>query len=68
MAKALLGYLGVGQELRMAAELRRLQARLRELETEVARLRAVNEALAESVTVSDDLLSLTVSSHEPALT
>lgn len=61
MAKALLGHVGVGSDLRLADEVRRLRGRIAELETELARARAVNEALAASVTVEDDLSTLTES-------
>jgi hypothetical protein len=67
MAKALLGHVGPAPDFRLVADVRRLQARVCELEAEVARLRAVNEALTSHVTVSDDLL-LAVSNPEPALT
>jgi hypothetical protein len=61
MAKALLGHVGVGTDLRLADEVRRLRGRIAELEAELARTRAVNEALAASVTVEDDLSTLTES-------
>ena len=67
MAKALLGHVGVAPDLRLIDDVRRLRARVVELEGEVARLRAINAALSAHVTVSDDLL-LTVSEAEPALT
>jgi outer membrane protein TolC len=64
MAKALLGHVGVGPDLRLAAEVRRLRARVAELETELAQAR---EALVVQVGmhVDDDLRVLT---EEPALT
>src|SRR3954471_5506651 len=68
MAKALLGHVGIGSDLRLAAEVRRLRARVQELESELARVRAANQALSASVTVDDDLLRLTLSESEPALT
>ena len=70
MAKALFGHVGVGQDLRMAAEMRRLRQRVRDLEDEVDRLRAAHEALTPSLVddVADDLISLSVSEAEPALT
>jgi len=61
MAKALFGHVGVGTDLRLADEVRRLRGRIAELEAELARARAVNEALAASVTVEDDLSTLTES-------
>ena len=64
MAKALLGHVG-GHDARMVFEVRRLQQRVRELESEVLALRAENDALASSVTPSN-LISLEVS-KEPAL-
>ena len=67
MAKALLGHVGLAPDFRLAADVRRLQLRVTELEAEVARLRAVNEALSARMTVTDDLL-LTVPDAEPALT
>jgi hypothetical protein len=65
MAKALLGHVGVGTDLRLAAEVRRLRTRVRDLEIALARAQAVNEALAAQVDVSDDLRAL---EGEPALT
>ena len=56
MAKALLGHIGP-VDVRSAAELRRLVVRVRELEAEVLRLRAENDALAAAVQ-HDDLLRL----------
>jgi hypothetical protein len=67
MAKALFGHVGVGQDLRLVAEMRRLRQRVRDLEDEVDRLRAANDALTPT-TVADDLISLAVSEAEPALT
>lgn len=61
MAKALLGHVGVGTDLRLAAEVRRLRARVMELEAELAQARA---ALLD-VHVDDDIRVLT---EEPALT
>lgn len=66
MAKALLGHVGIGNDLRMAAEVRRLTARVRELEAELAQTRAANEALLASMTVEDDISR--ISHAEPALT
>ena len=67
MAKALLGHVGIGPDPRLLDEVRRLRARVVELEAEVARVRAANDALAAHVVVEDDLRTLTIDS-EPALT
>lgn len=64
MAKALLGHVG-GPDVRMLSEVRRLHQRVRELESEVLRLRSENDAFAASMTHSD-LISLEVV-KEPAL-
>ncbi|MGH8869857.1 MAG: hypothetical protein ACRDYU_17910 [Actinomycetes bacterium] len=63
MAKALLGHVG-GPDPRLVLEMRRLQQRVRELETELVRLQTENEALATSQTPA--MVRLEVS--EPALT
>ena len=60
MAKALFGHVGAGTDLRLADEVRRLRARVTELEAELTRVRAANDALAASLTVEDDLSTLTV--------
>lgn len=57
MAKALLGHVG-GTDLRLVDEVRRLRGRICELEAELARVRAVNDALAAAVPVEDDLSTL----------
>ena len=62
MAKALLGHVGPF-DARSVAEVRRLTLRVRELEAEILRLRAENDALAAAVQ-HDDLLTLT---EEPVL-
>ena len=62
MAKALIGHVG-GPDPRMIMEMRRLQERVRTLESEVLRLRAENDALA-GVT-DEQLINLEV--KEPAL-
>jgi hypothetical protein len=67
MAKALLGHVGLVPDQLLVSDLRRLRARVVELEAEVERLRAVNEALTSRIAVSDDLL-LTVPEAEPAYT
>lgn len=63
MAKAILGHVG-GPDPRMLAEMRRLQRRVVELETELMRVRAENETLSTELH-RVELLSVT---HEPALT
>ena len=65
MAKALLGHLG-GPDPVVMAELARLRRRTRDLEDELERLRAANEALTALV-AEDQLLSL-ATEREPALT
>ena len=65
MAKALLGHVGIGSDARLASEVRRLRARVTDLENELVRAHRVNDALAAAVTVEDDLRTL---QQEPALT
>ena len=65
MAKALFGHVGVGTDLRLAAEVRRLRARVVELEDELTRVQATHEALVSTMHVEDDIRVLT---EEPALT
>lgn len=67
MAKALLGHVGLGPDLRMIADLRRLQKRVRELEREVMRLRVVNDELRLSAEVADRDLLMSTPTKEPAL-
>ena len=64
MAKALVGHVG-GFDPYVAFEVRRLRERIRDLESEVIRLRAENESLASHVSDSH-LISLDVS-QEPVL-
>ena len=61
MAKAILGHVG-GPDPRMVAEIRRLQQRVRALETALARLQEENDALAAEV--GHDLL---IPVREPVL-
>lgn len=68
MAKALFGQVGLGNDLRLAAEVRRLRGRVEALEAELARVCASHEALVSSVTVEDDLRLLTLAESEHALT
>ncbi len=63
MAKALFGHVG-GMDPRVVVEVRRLRERVRDLESEVLRLQAENEAL--SATDHPQLISLQ-QAKEPAL-
>lgn len=65
MAKALVGHVG-GPDVRTLGELRRLQQRVRELESELARMTSLNEELAAELHTRD--LDLSVVESEPALT
>ena len=67
MAKALFGHVGVGTDLRLVDEVRRLRGRVVELEAELSRLRSTNDALMASVVVDDDIRMLTLE-DSPALT
>ena len=67
MAKALFGHTGIGSDLRLAEEVRRLRARVLELEGELELARATSDALAQ-LTVEDDLRTLHLDRSEPALT
>jgi hypothetical protein len=67
MAKALFGHVGAGTDLRLVDEVRRLRARVVDLEAELSRLQATHDGLVASVTVDDDLRMLTFE-DEPALT
>lgn len=60
MAKALLGHVGIGPDLRLAEEVRRLQRRVKELEAELAEARAAHAVEA----AASDLLTL--QEREPA--
>lgn len=64
MAKALLGHVG-GPDPRMISEMRRLQQRVRDLEAELTRLRAQNDALAAQA--RDEALAR-LQDREPVLT
>ncbi|GAA4074836.1 hypothetical protein ACIBH1_16395 [Nonomuraea sp. NPDC050663] len=64
MAKALLGHVG-GPDPRMVSEMRRLQQRIRDLEAELIRLQAQNDALAAQ---SRDEAYNRLQEREPALT
>jgi hypothetical protein len=66
MAKALFGHVSMSPDYRLISDNRRLQMRVRELEVELAQVRADYESLMSHVTVGDELmLSLPA---EPALT
>ena len=70
MAKALLGHIG-GTDLRMVAEMRRLQQRVRDLEDQLVRVQAENDSLAAAVqtaSLDHELFASSVSEREPALT
>ena len=60
MAKALFGHVGLGPDVRVISEMRRLRERVRDLEHEVARLEAANAALRNGLQVDDDMLTLSV--------
>lgn len=64
MAKALLGHVG-GPDPRMVSEMRRLQQRIRDLEAELTRLQAQNDALAAQT--RDEAFNR-LQEREPALT
>ncbi|MEU0810156.1 hypothetical protein [Streptomyces sp. NPDC005970] len=67
MAKALLGYVG-GSDPRVLAEMRRLQQRVQDLESELIRIQAENDALSAAAHHGDSLLErIDVSQAEPAL-
>ena len=63
MAKALIGHVG-GPDPRLILELRRLQERVRHLETENLRLRAENDTLTSGL---DDSGIIALEVKEPAL-
>jgi hypothetical protein len=66
MAKALLGHVGA-PDSRMVSEMRRLQRRVHDLESELVRLQAENDALSAAAR-NDELIRLNVPTREPALT
>ncbi|MDJ0385495.1 hypothetical protein ACIQWR_03675 [Streptomyces sp. NPDC098789] len=71
MAKALLGYVG-GSDPRLLAEMRRLQQRVQDLESELGRIQSENDALNAAAAQHGDLLldsiDIDVPQAEPALT
>jgi hypothetical protein len=64
MAKALLGYVG-GPDPRLLSEMRRLQQRVQDLESELVRMQAENDALAVASHEESLLSSLDVVRAEP---
>ncbi|KAA6213742.1 MULTISPECIES: hypothetical protein [Streptomyces] len=68
MAKALLGYVG-GSDPRVLSEMRRLQQRVQDLESELIRMQAENDMLSAAARHDDSMLeSIDVPQAEPALT
>ena len=72
MAKALLGYVG-GSDPRLLAEMRRLQQRVQDLESELVRIQSENDALNAAAAQNDgdsllDSIEIDVPQAEPALT
>ncbi|MGH3343496.1 MAG: hypothetical protein ACRDPK_11590 [Carbonactinosporaceae bacterium] len=67
MAKALLGYVG-GPDPRLIAEMRRLQQRVRNLEAELIKIQAENDALAAAAHDEKLLETLDTSPSEPVFT
>ncbi|NYI06599.1 hypothetical protein [Allostreptomyces psammosilenae] len=67
MAKALLGHLG-GPDPRLIAEMRRLQQRVQDLESELVRVQAENDALVDAARREHLLSTLESQRPEPALT
>ena len=65
MAKALLGHVG-RTDPTLTLEVHRLRQRVRELESQLLRLQAENDALAARASHSD-LLTLEEATREPAL-
>jgi uncharacterized protein YlxW (UPF0749 family) len=64
MAKALLGYVG-GPDPRLLAEMRRLQQRVQDLESELNRMQAENDTLSVASHEESLLSSLDVVRAEP---
>ncbi|MBW8798544.1 hypothetical protein ACWDFR_17495 [Streptomyces sp. 900105755] len=67
MAKALLGYVG-GSDPRLLAEMRRLQQRVQDLESELVRIQAENDALTAAASPDRIMESIDANQAEPALT
>jgi hypothetical protein len=66
MAKALLGYVG-GPDPRLLAEMRRLQQRVQDLESELLRMQAENDALTVASREESLLGNIDVAHGEPVL-
>jgi hypothetical protein len=66
MAKALLGYVG-GPDPRLLAEMRRLQRRVQDLEAELIRMQAENDALTVASREESLLASIDAQHAEPAM-
>jgi hypothetical protein len=66
MAKALLGYVG-GPDPRLLSEMRRLQQRVQDLESELVRIQAENDAMAAASHTESLLSSIDVPHAEPVL-
>ncbi|MGA5841655.1 hypothetical protein [Streptomyces pseudogriseolus] len=67
MAKALLGYVG-GSDPRLLAEMRRLQQRVQDLESELVRIQAEKDALKAAASHDGIMESVDAHQAEPALT
>ncbi|CAM5524992.1 hypothetical protein GCM10010329_55470 [Streptomyces spiroverticillatus] len=73
MAKALLGYVG-GSDPRLLAEMRRLQQRVQDLESELTRIQNENDTLTAAAqhrgdsSLLDEDFDIDVPRAEPALT
>ncbi|MDH6224756.1 MULTISPECIES: hypothetical protein [Streptomyces] len=65
MAKALLGYVG-GSDPRLLAEMRRLQQRVQDLESELVRIQAEKDALAAAASRDRIMESIDAHQAEPA--
>ena len=67
MAKALFGHVGLGADQRLVEEVRRLRHQVDDLQIQLSRAHAENDALVASVHVEDDIRMLTLQ-DERALT
>ena len=68
MAKAIFGYTGTSADFRLLADLRRAHRRIAELEDELGRTLATNEALVSNLRVQDAYTDEVLRMDEPALT